>query len=95
MTWSARDWRQNIATVLLALAAIPLTVAFYAAQWTVRENPRNDHAYYLGIAAAVLLGLIIVALAMILGRRTFKFKVGTADIEATGEDADHVLEGAT
>lgn len=92
--WSARDWRQFIATILLAAAAIPLTGALYWAQWTVQHDRENDFAFWLGIAAAVLIAAIIIGLSAILGRRTFKFRVGENEMEATGEDAERVLERA-
>lgn len=94
MKWTARDWRQFIATILLALANVPLTVALYAAQWTVRENPHNHYAFWMGICAAGLIGADIVGISAILGRRTFRFKVGENEMEASGEDADKIMEQA-
>lgn len=94
MKWTARDWRQFIATILLALANIPLTAALYWAQWTVRENPENDFAFWLGVCAAALIGACIIGLSAILGRRTFRFRVGDNEIEASGEDAERIMEQA-
>jgi hypothetical protein len=94
MSWSARDWRQFAALMLLALAAIPLTMVMAAALWAVHVNPRNDDAFWLGQSAALLVLADLIGLSAILGRRTFKFKVGSADLEATGEDADRVLDHA-
>jgi hypothetical protein len=93
-SWTARDRRQYIATILLALANIPLTASLYAAQWTVRENPHNHYAFWLGVCAASLIGACIIGLSAILGRRTFRFKVGENEMEASGEDADKIMEQA-
>jgi hypothetical protein len=92
--WTARDWRQFIATILLAVSAIPLTIALYWAQYTVQLDRENDFAFWLGVAAAALIGAVIVGLSAILGRRTFKFRVGDNEMEATGEDAERVLDRA-
>ncbi len=92
--WTARDWRQFVATILLAVAAIPLTIALYWAQYTVQHDPGNDFAFWLGISAAGLILAVIIGLSAILGRRTFKFRVGENEMEATGEDADRVLDRA-
>ena len=92
--WTARDWRQFIATILLAVAAIPLTIALYWAQYTVQLDSENDFAFWLGISAAALIGAVIIGLSAILGRRTFKFRVGENEMEATGEDAERVLDHA-
>lgn len=92
--WTARDWRQFAATMLLAAAAVPLTIALYWAQYTVQADPANQFAFWLGIAAAALIAIDIVGVSSILGRRTFKFRVGENEMEATGEDADRVLDRA-
>lgn len=92
MSWSARDWRQFFALMLMALAAIPLTLVMAASLWVVHLNPRNHDAFWLGQSAAALILADLLGLSAILGRRTFRFKVGDADIEATGEEAERVLE---
>lgn len=89
--WSARDWRQFTALTLLALAAIPLTGVLAGALVVVYFQPRNAHAFGLGIAAAVLILTDLVGLSAILGRRTFRIRVGDNEINATGEDAGRVL----
>lgn len=93
-SWTPRDWRQFIALILLALAAVPLTIALYWAQYTVQLDPKNHFAFWLGIAAAALIAIDIVGVSAILGRRTFKFRVGENEMEATGEDAERVLDRA-
>lgn len=92
--WTARDWRQFVALILLALAAVPLTIALYWAQYTVQLAPRNHFAFWLGVAAAGLIAIDIIGVSAILGRRTFKFRVGENEMEATGEDAERVLDHA-
>lgn len=94
MSWSARDWRQFSALMLMALAAIPLTIVMAAALWIVHLNPTNHDAFWLGQSAAALILADLLGLSAILGRRTFKFKVGNANVEATGEEAERVLESA-
>jgi hypothetical protein len=94
MKWTARDWRQMVALALLALANIPLTLIMGGALGTVYDQPRNAYALYLGLAAACLILVDLVCLGAILGRRTFKFKVGSNEISATGEDADKIMENA-
>lgn len=94
MTWSARDWRQFSALMLMALAAIPLTGVMAASLWIVFANPRNHYAFWLGQSAAGLILADLLGLSAILGRRTFRFKVGSADVSATGEEAERVLEQA-
>lgn len=94
MSWTARDWRQFVALSLLALSAIPLTAVMSIALYYVHMDARNTHAFWLGQSAAALILVDLVGLSAILGRRTFKFKVGNAEINATGEDAEKILEGA-
>jgi len=94
MKWTARDWRMFIATILMALAAVPLTAALYWAQYTVQMAPENDFAFWLGIAAASLIGVDLIGLSAILGRRTFRFRVGDNEMEATGENAEQLMERA-
>lgn len=92
MKWTARDWRQFSALLLLALASIPLTGVMSAALWTVAINPANIYAFWLGQSAAALVLTNLVGLSAILGRRTFRFKVGDNEVHATGEDADKLME---
>lgn len=89
--WTARDWRQMTALTLLALSAIPLTGVMAGALIEVHFNPRNTNAFWIGIAAAVLIFTNLIGLSAILGRRTFRIKVGENELNATGEDADRVL----
>jgi len=94
MSWTARDWRQFVALSLLALSAIPLTAVMSVALYFVSADPRNAHAFWLGQSAAALILVDLVGLSAILGRRTFKFKVGNAEVNAVGEDGDKILEDA-
>lgn len=92
MSWTARDYRQMTALSLLALANIPLTIIMAAALVVVYLQPGNAKALYLGLAASALILVDLVCLGAILGRRTFKFRVGSNEISASGEDADRVME---
>lgn len=49
-------------------------------------------AAYFGYACLALIGVVLTGFSAILGRRTFKFRVGENAIEATGEDAERVLD---
>lgn len=92
--WTARDWRQFVALLLLSMAAIPLTGVVYYALWVVSYAPGNDNAFWLGVCAATLVLADLIGVSAILGRRTFKFKVGEAEVHAEGEDGDAILEQA-
>jgi len=94
MTWTARDWRQFVALSLLALSAIPLTAVMSVALYFVSVDARNAHAFWLGQSAAGLILVDLIGLSAILGRRTFKFKVGNAEVNAVGEDGEKILEDA-
>lgn len=93
--WTARDWRQFTALTLLALAAIPLTLILAAALVVVYHQPHNAKAFYLGLATAALILVDLVCLGAILGRRTFRFRVGDNEVEATGDAGERVLNDAT
>lgn len=95
MKWTARDWRQFVALLLLSAAAIPLTGVLYYSLWVVSYDRSNGNAFWLGIAAAGLILADLVGVSAILGRRTFRFKVGEAEVHAEGEDGDAILENAT
>jgi len=92
MKWTARDWRQFIALILLSLAAVPLTGVLIYALWIVFQNPNNAKAFWLGVYTATLILADLVGVSAILGRRTFRFKVGDAEVHAEGEDADALME---
>ncbi len=77
--------------MLMALAAIPLTMVMAASLWIVQMAPRNHYAFWLGQSAAALIALDLIGLSAILGRRTFRFKVGKNEIGATGDEGDRVL----
>ncbi|OJY63222.1 MAG: hypothetical protein BGP16_00285 [Sphingobium sp. 66-54] len=91
VSWTARDWRQFSALMLMALAAIPLTAIMAASLWIVHLYPRNHYAFWLGQSAAALIALDLIGLSAILGRRTFKIRVGDKELDMTGEDAERVL----
>ncbi len=91
MSWSARDWRQFIALTLLAAGNIPLTALLGWALWAVEHNPRNASALTLGLAIAGLIAADLLGVSAVLGRRTFRFKVGDAEIGASGEGAERLV----
>lgn len=91
MSWTARDWRQFTALTLMSLGGIPLTGIIVGALVVVYHNPQNHYAFWIGIAAAVLLLTDHLGISAILGRRTFKIRVGDKELDMTGEDAERVL----
>jgi hypothetical protein len=93
MNWTPRDWRQFSALMLMAMAAIPLTVIMAASLWIVHLYPGNHYAFWLGQSSAALIALDLVGLSAILGRRTFRIRVGDKELDMNGEDAERVLAG--
>ena len=91
MNWTARDWRQFVALTLLAAGAIPLTILLGWALWIIQANPRNGAALTLGLAVSGLIAADLLGVSAVLGRRTFRFKVGDAEIGATGEGAERLV----
>ncbi|MBO9580340.1 MAG: hypothetical protein J7498_05565 [Sphingobium sp.] len=91
MSWTARDWRQFTALTLLALAAIPLTLISAMSRVIIYLQPHNSFAFYLGLSNDVLILVDLVCVGTILGRRTFKIKVGDNEINADGGDGERVL----
>jgi len=92
--WSARDWRQFVALSLLAAGNVPLTFVLHEALTVVTSNPRNAAALMLGVETGALIAINLIGLSAVLGRRTFKFKVGDQMVEATGGAAERVLNRA-
>ena len=91
-TWSARDWRQFCALLILALGNIPLTACLAYALWGVHIDKGNWLIFWLGLSISLLIGLNFIGLSAILGRRTFKLKAGDNEIEATGEGAERAMQ---
>lgn len=92
--WSARDWRQFVALILLSMAAVPLTGVLVYVLAILQANPANSNAFWLGVYTATLILADLIGVSAILGRRTFRFKVGDAEVHAEGEDADELMERA-
>jgi hypothetical protein len=49
-------------------------------------------AAYFGYGCLILIGIVLTGFSAILGRRTFRFRVGDNELEASGEDAERVLD---
>lgn len=93
-SWTARDWRQFVALTLLAAGDFPLS---FLLGWTlgiVSANPRNGAALTLGLGMIGLIAINRIGISAVLGRRTFRFKVGDAAIDASGGAAERVLDQA-
>lgn len=90
--WSARDWRQFVALTLLAGGDIPLTLLLGWCIWIVAHQPRNGGALLLGLTICGLIATGRIGVSAVLGKRTFRFKVGDTEIGASGSGAERVLE---
>lgn len=91
--WTARDWRQVIGVMALAGGGVSVTVlAGFALQILAEKSVTPWPAAYFGFGCLILIGIVLTGFSAILGRRTFKFRVGDNEIEATGQSAEDVME---
>lgn len=92
-TWSARDWRALVGIVMLGGGGIAVTgLAWLALTLLAQRSTTPWPAAYFGYGCLVLIGIVLTGFSAILGRRTFKFKVGDNEVETTGEEADKILD---
>lgn len=93
--WTARDWRSLWAVLLLGGGGIATTALAWRALDKLTEKAMSPWPIaYFAYGCLLLIGIVLFGFSAILGRRTFKFRVGDNEMEATGEDADRVLERA-
>lgn len=91
--WTPRDWRMLAGILMLGGSGIAMTgLAAWALTIVADKSTSPWPAAYFGYGCLILIGIVITGFSAILGRRTFKFRVGDNELEATGEDAERVLE---
>lgn len=91
--WTARDWRMLVGILMLGGGGIAVTgLAGWSLTIVAEKSTSPWPAAYFGYACLGLIGIVLTGFSAILGRRTFKFRVGDNEMEATGEDAERVLD---
>jgi len=91
--WTARDWRMMLGILMLGGGGIAMScLAGWALTIIAQKSSSPWPAAYFGYGCLILIGIVLTGFSAILGRRTFKFRVGDNEIETTGEDAERVLE---
>lgn len=91
-SWTARDWRAMLGVLLLGAGGIAVTVLGWRALSVVAEKSSSPWpAAYFGYGCLALIGIVLTGFSAILGRRTFKFRVGDNELEASGEEAERFL----
>lgn len=91
--WTARDWRQVLGVAALAGGGMAVTVlAFKALSALADKSDGPWPVAYFAYGCLMLIGVVLFGFSAILGRRTFKVDIGEKTIEATGEDADSIME---
>jgi len=90
--WTARDWRQFVALTLLAAGDMPLTALLGWALWILWHQPRNGGTVMIAMGIVSLIAINRIGVSAVLGRRTFKFKVGDTVIDATGGAAERLID---
>lgn len=95
MKWTPRDLRALVGIIMLGGGGIAVTVLAWKSLTILAEKSTTPWpAAYFGYGCLVLIGVVLTGFSAILGRRTFKFRVGENEIEASGEEADKILERA-
>lgn len=91
--WTARDWRMLIGILMLGGGGISMTgLAAWALTIVAQKSVSPWPAAYFGYGCLILIGIVLTGFSAILGRRTFRFRVGDNELEASGEDAERVLD---
>ncbi|UZW55569.1 hypothetical protein NUH86_01820 [Sphingobium sp. JS3065] len=93
--WSASDWRRLIGIVFLGAGGVACTVIAGSALTVIAEKSSSPWpAAYFGYGCLVLIGIVLTGLSAILGRRTFKLKLGGNTVESLGEDTVDAIQKA-
>lgn len=88
--WPPREWRKLLAMLLLSGGGMALTVSAWRTTTLVAERSFNDPwplAYSL-YGTLALLGLVLVSLGWVIGKTTVSGKVGAAEFNMGGGEAD-------
>jgi hypothetical protein len=93
--WTARDWRRMAGILFLGLGGIVVTILAWRSLTLLAEKSRSPWPVaYFAYGTLVLIGIVLTGLSAILGRRTFKLKVGPNTVESVGEDAADRVQDA-
>ena len=93
--WTARDWRRMVGIVFLGAGGIACTaIAWFALTLLAAKSPGPWPVAYFAYGCLVLIDIVLTGLSAILGRRTFKLKVGGNTVESVGEDAADRIQDA-
>jgi len=91
--WSPRDWRGLLGVIMLGGGGIAVTVlAWRSLDALAAKSTSPWPVAYFAYGCLVLIGVVLTGFSAILGRRTFKFRVGDNEIATTGEEADRLLD---
>lgn len=86
--WTARDWRRMVGIVFLGAGGVACTIiAWLALSLLAAKSPGPWPVAYFAYGCLVLIGIVLTGLSAILGRRTFKLRVGGNTMESVGEEA--------
>jgi hypothetical protein len=91
--WPPRNGRKLIAMGLLSGGGMALTVSAWRTTTLVAERSLNDPwplAYSL-YGTLALLGLVLVSLGWVIGKTTLTGKVGAAEFDIGGGEADDAI----
>ena len=93
--WTASDWRRLIGIVFLGADGVACTIIAWVALTFMAEKSTSPWpAAYFGYGCLVLIGIVLTGLSAILGRRTFKLKIGGNTVESLGEDTVDAIKKA-
>lgn len=91
--WSPSDWRRMVGILFLGVGGIVSTVLSAYSLKVLADKSNGPWAVaYFAYGTLVLIGIVLTGLSAILGRRTFKFKVGANEIESVGEETPRRIE---
>lgn len=94
-TWTARDWRRMVGIVFLGGGGIAVTALAWHSLTLLAERSQSPWPVaYFAYGLLVLIGIVLTGLSAILGRRTFRLKVGGNTVETVGEEAAGRIQDA-
>lgn len=79
----ASDKRRTWGLILLAGGGIAMTAFASVVLWLVRENA--DYAFYLGLCAMALIGIVLTGFAGLLMKRTIRANILGNEVEISDQ----------